>query len=212
MGRILEIDLLDDQLRLLRDDLAQFSRHEPPAAELVEEGVDGVGVREHGLAVEADALPGVDDHAHPLLEGRRGADGSEHGPGGRTNEDRRLAGRRRARDDGNFAAGHLLEDRGEILDRVAQADALLLRFQRRVDQPLGGVARSHDGGIHDDGASGVSRIRDQRDGRGDEVRRQKRGEGGGCVFHDGWVFDNSREGVWMFGVGRDRCKADADNV
>ena len=51
VGRVLEIDLLDDQLRLLRDDLAQFARHEPPAAELVEEGVDGVGVREHGLAV-----------------------------------------------------------------------------------------------------------------------------------------------------------------
>ena len=70
----------------------------------------------------------------------------------------------------------------------------------------------HDGGIHDDGASGVSRFRNQREGGGGDVRRQKRGEGGGCVFHDGWVFDNSREGVWMFGVGRDRCKADADNV
>ena len=62
--------------------------------------------------------------------------------------------------------------RGEILDRVAQADALLLRFQRRVDQPGGGTARSHDGGIHDDGASGVSRFRNQREGNGGDVRRR----------------------------------------
>ena len=137
--------------------LAQFRRHEPPAAQPVEQFVDRIARPVFRFAVEPDAPLGIGHDPEPEQPGLRDADRPEHFFAFSADVDRDpLVARRQRVDDLDRAPAQLAEVEGEILDRLTVDVAALLQqvhsllrqvFRRRdVVRP---ARRGHDHAVCD---------------------------------------------------------------
>ena len=174
-----EVHVLQRDRLEIGNHLAHLARHEPAAAEAVEEFVHRVAGREVGLAHEPDALRG-DDVAEALLVGGRLRGRAERGDRGRADQhaNPRVVRLRRGGDHVHLRPAHLAEVEREVFHRFAEALPLALGFRVRERRRGRRLVGGHRRGVGDDDAPRLP-VRDECDiGAGLKGTREYRDEGG----------------------------------
>src|SRR5207253_7259238 len=121
----------------------------PAATELIEQGVDGVAAGQVRFPGQADTLLG-DDDAEALAVGEAFGGLAEPRRGQLADEDWQpfVARRRVSLDDLDLCSADAPQDGGKVLDRLAEAAAVVLRLQ---GAPYGGRFRVLDRIVHEPG-------------------------------------------------------------